>query len=180
MKRTVPVVHVKLLVLLAVVAVVSSGCRGFMKDSPFARWFGKAVGAGQGPTSLESSMLPEPIRDKATRSVPELQPIYFEFDSAELLAPAKEQLQRNAEWLKQNTRVHVQIEGHCDERGTAEYNYALGQRRADAARMFLIQEGIAPARLHTISYGAERPADPGHNDMAWARNRRVEFKIYGE
>ncbi len=180
MRRTVPVAKAKLCVLLVLVALIAGGCRGCMKDSPFARWFGKAIGAGERPTGLESSVLPEPIRGKATRSVAELQPIYFAFDSAELLDPAKEQLQRNAQWLRTNEHVHVQLEGHCDERGTAEYNYALGQRRADAARAFLIEQGIDPGRLHTISYGAERPADPGHNEMAWARNRRVEFKIYGD
>lgn len=170
----------KLWWVVVVVAVVASGCRGCVKESPLARWFGKGAQTGTGPSALESSVLPEPIRGKATKEIPELGRIYFEFDSAELLEPAKEQLRRNAEWLKSNPAVHVQIEGHCDERGTAEYNYALGQRRADAARMFLIQEGVAPGRLHTISYGAERPADPGHNEVAWAKNRRVQFLIYGE
>lgn len=171
---------VKLCLLLGLIAVVATGCRGCMKDSPFGRWFGKALGTGKTPSPFESSVLPEPIRGKETYSVAELKTIYFEFDSAELLDPAKQELRRNAEWLKANRSVHIQIEGHCDERGTAEYNYALGQRRADAARMFLIQEGVEPGRLHTISYGAERPADPGHNEIAWARNRRVEFKVYGD
>ncbi|MCX7625877.1 MAG: peptidoglycan-associated lipoprotein Pal [Candidatus Sumerlaeaceae bacterium] len=170
----------KLWCAVLVVSVLNSGCRGCLGDSPLGRWFGKAVGAGRGPSSFESSVLPEPIRGKSAYAVDGLQPIYFEFDSAELLESAKEQLRRNAAWLRANRNSHIQLEGHCDERGTAEYNYALGQRRADAARMFLIQEGVEAARLHSISYGAERPADPNHNEIAWARNRRVEFKIYGE
>lgn len=170
----------RLWVVVVMVAAVGSGCRGCLGDSPLGRWFGKALGAGKGPSSFESSVLPEPIRGKSAYAIDELKAIYFEFDSAELLDPAKEQLRQNAEWLKANRSVHIQLEGHCDERGTAEYNYALGQRRADAARMFLIQEGIEPGRLHTISYGAERPADPNHNEIAWARNRRVEFKVYGD
>ncbi len=171
---------VRLVLLLTLVAAVSTGCRGCLKDSPLGRWFGRGAQAESGPRSLESSLLPEPIRGKNSYSVADLQPIYFEFDSAELLAPAQEQLRANAAWMKSNHKVHIQIEGHCDERGTAEYNYALGQRRADAARMFLISEGVEPARLHSISYGADRPADPGHDEMAWARNRRVEFKVYGD
>jgi peptidoglycan-associated lipoprotein len=173
-------VKVRLVLLLAVVAIVATGCRGCMKDSPLGRWFGRGPGSGHGPGALESSVLPEPVRGKNAHEVAELKPIYFEFDNAELLAPAREELSRNAAWMKANRGAQIQIEGHCDERGTPEYNYALGQRRADAARMFLIQEGVEAGRLHTISYGAERPADPEHNEMAWARNRRVEFKVYGD
>ncbi|GIX45065.1 MAG: hypothetical protein KatS3mg130_1473 [Candidatus Sumerlaea sp.] len=169
----------KLLMLCLVTALVATGCRGCLKDSPLGRWFGKSPDSVSGPGGLESSVLPEPIRGQTPQEIPELKRIYFEFDSAELLEPAKAQLRENAQWLKANPGVHVQIEGHCDERGTPEYNYALGQRRADAARMFLVREGVEPGRLHTISYGAERPDDPGHDEMAWAKNRRVQFLVYG-
>jgi peptidoglycan-associated lipoprotein len=172
--------RIQFLVLLVLVAVGTSGCRGFLGNTPLGRWFGRSPFGSRGPSGVESSVLPEPIRDKTAQEIPELKRIYFAFDSAELLEPAKTQLRQNAEWLKIHRNVHVQIEGHCDERGTVEYNYALGQKRADAARAFLISEGIAPSRLHTISYGAERPEDPSHNEMAWARNRRVQFLIYGE
>ena len=81
--------------------------------------------------------------------------------------------------MNQNPSVRVQIEGHCDERGTEEYNLALGERRANAAKQYLTTAGISAGRLSTISYG-ERPLDPGHNEAAWAKNRRDHFVITGQ
>lgn len=132
-----------------------------------------------GMGGIESSVLPEPIRGQNAQESADLKRIYFSFDSASLLEPAREQLDVNAEWLRNNPQVQIQIEGHCDERGTADYNYALGQRRAETARNYLIQQGISPDRLHTISYGSERPDDTSGGEMAWARNRRVQFMSYG-
>ena len=86
-------------------------------------------------------------------------------------------LRRNADWLRNNGSVVVEIEGHCDERGTIEYNLALGDRRARSAKDFLVNLGIAAARLRTISYGKEMPLDPGHSEAAWAKNRRDHFTI---
>ncbi len=103
--------------------------------------------------------------------------IYFEFDSSALLAPSQDTLTRKAEYLRQNPNVRVVIEGHCDERGTDEYNLALGDRRANSAKSFLVDLGISPSRLTTISYGEERPLDPRSNEEAWAKNRRCEFLI---
>ncbi len=103
--------------------------------------------------------------------------VYFDFDDASLRPDAIEVLLKKVEWLKKHPDVHVIIEGHCDERGTNEYNLALGSRRAESVKNFLIKSGISPVRLFTISYGEERPVDPGHNEAAWAKNRRVEFKI---
>jgi peptidoglycan-associated lipoprotein len=102
--------------------------------------------------------------------------VYFEFDEATLTARAKDTLVRNAEWLRSNPQVQVQVEGHCDERGTAEYNLALGERRAEAVKSYLSSLGLPSTRLASISYGKERPVDPGHGEDAWSRNRRVEFK----
>jgi len=107
----------------------------------------------------------------------ELQTIYFDYDSATLKAPAKTTLERSADWLKRNPKVNVRIEGHCDERGTNEYNLALGERRALSARRYLISLGINPDSIFTISYGEERPAAEGHDESAWKFNRRDEFKI---
>lgn len=101
--------------------------------------------------------------------------IRFEFDKSRLLPEAKEILRRKAKWLKAHPDVRVTIEGHCDERGTSEYNIALGDRRARSARTYLVDLGIAPERLTTISYGEEKPLDPGHNEVAWAKNRRGQF-----
>jgi peptidoglycan-associated lipoprotein len=103
--------------------------------------------------------------------------VYFDFDSAQLTPMAQDTLVRKADWLRANPMVSVSIQGNCDERGTAEYNLALGERRAVAAMKFLVDLGIAESRLSTISYGEERPADPSSNEEAWAKNRRDVFVI---
>ena len=107
----------------------------------------------------------------------EAQSIYFDFDKSDLKPEAKATLKNKAAWLKEHVAYVVRIEGHCDERGTNEYNLALGERRAHAAKKFLMALGVAEHRMSGISYGEERPADPGHNEDAWAKNRRDEFKL---
>jgi len=103
--------------------------------------------------------------------------VYFEFDSSALTMSAQEVLKRKAEWLRDNPDRRVVIEGHCDERGTNEYNLALGDRRAASAKQFLSDLGVSTSRLSTISYGEERPVDPRHNEEAWAKNRRAHFVL---
>ena len=98
--------------------------------------------------------------------------VFFGYDSSDLDSDALELLQDQVAWLKQNSNVSVTIEGHCDERGTREYNLALGEKRAQAVKNYLIGLGINPDRVSTISYGKERPAVVGSNDGAWAQNRR--------
>ena len=98
--------------------------------------------------------------------------VFFGYDSSDLDSDALELLQDQVAWLKQNSEVSVTIEGHCDERGTREYNLALGEKRAQAVKNYLIGLGINPDRVSTISYGKERPAVVGSNDGAWAQNRR--------
>ncbi|OPY91948.1 MAG: Peptidoglycan-associated lipoprotein precursor [Syntrophaceae bacterium PtaU1.Bin231] len=110
-------------------------------------------------------------------AAPELMDINFDFDKYNLRPQDRDILKRHAEWLLKNTEFAVAIEGHCDERGTAEYNMALGQRRAEAAKKFLQDSGVAEARMKTISYGKELPLDPGHNEAAWAKNRRAHFVV---
>ena len=104
-----------------------------------------------------------------------LESIHFDFDQWMLRDDQKEVMAQDAEWLKANPQVKIRVEGNCDERGTAEYNLALGQKRAEAARGFLKGLGISESRMQTISYGEERPLDPGHDEAAWAKNRRVDF-----
>lgn len=99
--------------------------------------------------------------------------VFFEYDSSELADTAQRTLQRQAEWLKMNPDVVATIEGHCDERGTREYNLALGERRASSVRNYLVSLGIDPNRLTVISYGKEYPEDPGENEIAWSKNRRA-------
>ena len=101
--------------------------------------------------------------------------VFFEFDSAVLDPAATGQLKANATWLVQNPDVAVMIEGHCDERGTAEYNIALGERRSEVTKSFLANAGVSVSRMETVSYGEERPFDSGHNEMAWSQNRRAHF-----
>jgi peptidoglycan-associated lipoprotein len=98
--------------------------------------------------------------------------VFFDYDSSSLDSEAREVLQRQAEWLLANPDVTVTVEGHCDERGTREYNLALGERRADAVRRYLMNLGVSGNRVSTISYGKERPAVVGANPNAWAQNRR--------
>ncbi len=106
-----------------------------------------------------------------------LETVYFEFDRSGLTEQARGALDRNAEFLRANPSIRVRIEGHCDERGTVEYNLALGDRRAHSAKEYLVQRGIAADRLSTVSFGEERPADPGRDEAAYARNRRAEFRV---
>jgi peptidoglycan-associated lipoprotein len=103
--------------------------------------------------------------------------IHFDFDSSTLTPEAQEILKKKAQWLQDNPEKTTTIEGHCDERGTNAYNLALGDRRAASAKAFMVDLGISASRLTTISYGEERPMDPGHNEAAWAKNRRCHFTI---
>ncbi len=106
-----------------------------------------------------------------------LSAVYFDFDSSTVRDDMKPPLDRNTEWLRKRQDVKVQIQGHADERGANEYNIALGERRAQGIKKYLADSGINEARISTISYGEEKPADPGHTEEAWAKNRRVEFVI---
>jgi peptidoglycan-associated lipoprotein len=114
--------------------------------------------------------LPPPVR-AAVRDV------HFEFDRYDLTEDTRRSLEDLAQALKANPAFNVQIEGHADERGTTEYNLALGERRAQAAKDYLVSLGVDASRIDTISYGEERPLDPGHNELAWALNRRAHFVV---
>jgi len=102
-----------------------------------------------------------------------LKDIHFDFDKYDIRPGDAEILKGNAALLLKYPKVKIQIEGHCDERGTIEYNLALGERRSNSTKKYLISLGISPDRISTISYGKERPLDPGHNEEAWAKNRRA-------
>jgi len=104
-----------------------------------------------------------------------LKSVHFDFDRYDLQPEALRTLDANAARMRENGSLRVRIEGHCDERGTVEYNLALGEKRARATRDYLVSAGIPAQRLSIISFGKERPSDPGHNENAWAANRRAEF-----
>lgn len=107
----------------------------------------------------------------------EMQTVYYEFDSFRLTSEGRNALTNAAQYMKSNPSVTVQIEGHCDERGTTEYNVALGERRANSAKDYLVRQGVDAGRLSVISYGEERPAVMGSDESAWAQNRRASFVI---
>ena len=104
--------------------------------------------------------------------------VYFKLNSSDLCPKAKAELAKQAEWLKNHPRALIVIEGNCDERGTTEYNFALGERRANAARRYLIANGVAADRIRTISYGKEKPVATGSNEEAWAKNRNATTVAY--
>lgn len=104
--------------------------------------------------------------------------VHFGYDSSAIDDQARQNLDYNAQILQQNSTIRIQLEGHCDERGTAEYNLALGARRADSVKEFLVSLGVPSSRLDTISYGEEVPLDPEKNEAAYARNRRVHFSAF--
>ena len=131
-----------------------------------------AVGGVVTPEERSDVGMGAPLRDVL------FEPVRFQFDSAKVDAPELSKIQKVADYLKRNPGYTLVIEGHCDERGTAAYNMALGDRRAQAVRAELIRLGIDAARIQTVSYGEERPASPGHGEEHWRLNRRAEFVIY--
>jgi peptidoglycan-associated lipoprotein len=138
------------------------GARGGAKESDTGTSSLKQLQEGKSPITPASS----PLKD-----------VYFDFDRYDLNADARTILRGNADWLKSNPRARVEIEGHCDERGTGEYNLALGAKRAQAVREYLTSLGIDGARLSTISYGEEIPICKEQSDDCWRQNRRARFVI---
>lgn len=137
-------------------------------------------------TSTPTPPTPEPTPTPPAPSTPSaaelaaealrnMQVVYFEYDSFTLSDAARAALDANAKLLRANAGLTVSLDGHCDERGTVEYNQALGQKRAEAVQQYLADTGIAGERLRVISYGKERPAAEGHDEASWSKNRRVEF-----
>jgi peptidoglycan-associated lipoprotein len=129
------------------------------------------------PTETENapppSAPPPAPPTEETETTVSLQDAYFDFDDASLRQDAKTALEGDGKYMEAHSKTNVVIEGHCDERGSVEYNLALGERRARAAKEFLVSYGIPASRLTTISYGKERPFDSGHDETAWAKNRRA-------
>ncbi|HOF40620.1 MAG TPA: peptidoglycan-associated lipoprotein Pal [Candidatus Hydrogenedentes bacterium] len=167
----------KLFVLaLVIVAVAVGGC-GRKKTQITPDLTGDTTSRqSAGPESTSGEGLPSLEQEKLFfQQLAEAGTVYFAYDSSQLDPTAMGTLKRNAEIIKQMPNSVIQIEGHCDERGTQQYNLALGERRALAVRDYLIRLGISGDRLVTISYGEEDPVDPGHTESAWAKNRRAEF-----
>jgi peptidoglycan-associated lipoprotein len=159
---------------LCAALLLLAGC-STSDEAPQGSAAGDAAGAGAPGTGIASSELagqPTPgTQEDLAVSVGDR--VFFDYDSVVLNAEATTVLDGQAAWLKQYPNVIVTIEGHADERGTREYNLALGDRRATAVKNYLVALDISPSRILTISYGEERPADAGHNETAWSQNRRA-------
>lgn len=163
-----------LFTLVLAVALSSCSKKDVVSDEPAINPSEDAGGAAAAGTDGADTSNLGNAGDTGTASA-ELGTVYFPFDSYSLTGEARSALKGNADWLKANPSARVQIEGHCDERGTTEYNMALGDRRANAVKSYLAKLGIDKGRMETISYGEERPSDPGHDEAAWGRNRRAVF-----
>ena len=155
---------VKRVLGLALVAVAFGGCAKTPPPAPSD----KSGFGSEAPTSRPATAMGDNSMFRT---------IYFDFDKSDLSADARSGLQSNADYLKSNSSVAIAIEGNCDERGSAEYNLALGKRRAEAAYRYLADLGVDAGRMTTTSYGKEKPAVEGHNELAWAKNRRDDFKV---
>jgi peptidoglycan-associated lipoprotein len=131
------------------------------------------------PNVPEEEIIPETQTGEDLKES-QFKTVYFDFDKFNLRLDAKAALDFNYDLLAAHTGVIIKIEGHCDERGTVEYNLSLGEKRARAAQDYLVGLGVKPARISVISYGKERPVDPRHNEEAWDKNRRDEFRIISQ
>jgi peptidoglycan-associated lipoprotein len=130
-----------------------------------------------GAESLDSEPIEDSVATLEGRTSNGLFPVYFDFDRSSIRADQVARMEKNAAFLKANPAVKIGIEGNCDERGTNEYNMALGERRAMSAKKYLVNLGISEVRLNTISYGEERPINFGHDELSWSQNRRDDFVI---
>ncbi len=125
--------------------------------------------------AVKSEVLPGSVEEINRRGY--LKDVNFDFDKFDVRDDAREILAQNADWLRKNPTIKFRTEGHCDERGTAQYNLALGERRASAVRDYLVSLGVETNRVETVSYGKEKPLVPGHDEDSWAKNRRAHFVV---
>lgn len=168
--------------LLSVALLALAACSDKAKDSMQEATYGDQTGAtmGDGSTAVptdgvDSTNIMPGSQEDLTVNVGDR--VFFGYDRVDVAPEAKQTLDLQAEWLKRYPNVTVTIEGHADERGTREYNLALGDRRANGVRSYLISQGIDASRIQTISYGKERPAVFGSDDQSWAQNRRAVTKV---
>ena len=173
--------------VLSVAALVAVGCakKQTVKSDGGAGAAASAPGAGEVKEApvKEAPVAPEALSQASpgvavteeTKSM--FDDVRFDFDKSEMREDGRQTCRVVADYLKKNPKAKLQIEGHCDERGTAEYNLALGERRATAVMTYLVSLGVSKAGLSTVSFGKEKPLDPGHDEEAWAKNRRAHFVL---
>lgn len=160
----------KLLVVFVAGALIV-GCKG----KPPAEQVETTPVAAEGGTPVVETPMSFDAQGSDSGKIDGLVTVNFEYDKSALTADAKKKLQGNADWIKKNANVKVQVEGHCDNRGTIEYNLALGERRANSVKSYLVSLGVPAERLTTISYGEEKPVMSGESDEAHSKNRRANF-----
>lgn len=175
--------------IMAAIILVFYGCASKQAYTPITERMGQQPEVGQQPSEgagakegISEEELARQERERqrlaaeaAAATAAHLPDVYFDFDSYIIRNQDVPMLKNMAGWLSKNQSVKVVVEGYCDERGTTEYNLALGQKRAEAAKDFLVKSGVAANRIRTNSYGKEAPVDPGHTEEAWAKNRRDHF-----
>jgi peptidoglycan-associated lipoprotein len=159
---------------LAIVLVLAPGCSSRKKVSSEAQIEPPPTETTTPPPPSEEAPPPPPPSGDTGEKLA-LEDAFFDYDDFSLRQDAKTALERDGKFLEKNASTKVVIEGHCDERGSVEYNLALGEKRARAAKDYLVSYGVSGGRLTTISYGKERPFDPGHDESAWAKNRRAHL-----
>ena len=160
------------------VLLLSLGLIGCPKQPPTGMSYG-TPSAGSGSPKMDETPVGERIQERVQQEGEggPLHDVFFGYDSFELSEEARQSLQANADWLQNNAEAKVEVEGHCDDRGTAEYNLALGAKRARAAQDYLTTLGVPAERLSVISYGEELPLCPDSNESCWQRNRRGHFSV---
>lgn len=178
----------KMLPLLALIVLLASGCaKKVQEDEDGSYAVSETVTATEDAydsSYADTGIIEDEVKDSAydadayadTQKQVELERIHFAFDKYDLDTNSRQILQNNALYMEQNPHTSIILEGHCDERGSDEYNLALGERRARAAAQYLINLGVESSRIRTISYGEEKPLNPASNEAAWRLNRRAEFK----
>lgn len=170
----------KMVWMMALVAVVLSsgmvGCKKKPKAGTGAGYdeFGGALGPTDGAAGYGTLTNPDDLQAVASQFAP----VFFDYDSAQVAASERSKLDAVAEYLRGNVSIGLVVEGHCDERGSNEYNLALGERRAQAVRAYIIGLGIESERIKTVSYGEEQPAAFGHDEASWSQNRRASFSLF--
>lgn len=168
------------LAVLAVLGLLVVGCSS--DDGPEAAAGGGGPGGGAFGESIVDDGMGGSIAGRSPAGADEarrlgLRTVYFDYDQSSLRQDGRDTLRHNYNVLRQRTDLRVELQGNCDERGSSEYNFALGERRAHSVRDYLVQLGVPPSQLTTVSFGEENAAVSGHGESAWAKNRRVDFAV---
>ncbi len=160
------------LIVISTMAVLVASCSKKTKPDETV---GAEAGVGAGAPVIESKAMAFNPQGSDTGTISGLYTIHFEYDDSSITPEGKKQLEQNVDWIKKNPNLDMQVEGHCDERGSVEYNLALGERRARSVKAYLVSMGIPASRVRTVSYGKEKKIDNGDSDEAHAKNRRANF-----